>query len=129
MRAILKSLRALDADYTTFSAKEIVRDRAVCYKGRDSQEPCNAIQCCFFVTNRAREYMKGSSTTRDASSSARKSVLLVVENLPVPYDRRVWQEALALKAANYQVSVISPATARHPRLAEQLEGQQVNRDD
>jgi len=39
MRAILKSLRALDADYTTFSAKEIVRDRAVCYKGRDSQEP------------------------------------------------------------------------------------------
>ena len=71
--------------------------------------------------------MKGSSTTRDTLSSTRKSVLLVVENLPVPYDRRVWQEALALKAANYEVSVISPATAKHPRLAEQLEGIHVYR--
>jgi glycosyltransferase involved in cell wall biosynthesis len=71
--------------------------------------------------------MKGSSTTRNASKSTPKSVLLVVENLPVPYDRRVWQEALALKAANYEVSVVSPATAQYPRLAEQLEGIHVYR--
>jgi glycosyltransferase involved in cell wall biosynthesis len=51
----------------------------------------------------------------------------VVENLPVPYDRRVWQQALALKAANYQVSVISPATAKYPKLAEHLEGIHVYR--
>jgi glycosyltransferase involved in cell wall biosynthesis len=56
-----------------------------------------------------------------------KSVLLVVENLPVPYDRRVWQVALALKAAHYQVSVVSPATKRYPKLAEELEGIHVYR--
>lgn len=71
--------------------------------------------------------MSDRSTIRSLSSSARKSVLLVVENLPVPYDRRVWQEALALKAANYTVSVISPATAKYPRLAERIEGIHVYR--
>jgi glycosyltransferase involved in cell wall biosynthesis len=71
--------------------------------------------------------MSDRSTTRSPSSSARKSVLLVVENLPVPYDRRVWQEALALRAANYAVSVISPATAKYPRLAEEIEGIHVYR--
>ncbi len=35
-------------------------------------------------------------------------VLLIVENLPVPRDRRVWQEALALRDAGWQVSVICP---------------------
>lgn len=61
------------------------------------------------------------------SVEARRSILLVVENLPVPYDRRVWQEALALKAANFQVSVISPATKLHPKLSESLEGIHVYR--
>jgi glycosyltransferase involved in cell wall biosynthesis len=35
-------------------------------------------------------------------------VLIVVENLPVPFDRRVWLEATTLAAAGYTVSVISP---------------------
>jgi glycosyltransferase involved in cell wall biosynthesis len=35
-------------------------------------------------------------------------VLIVVQNLPVPRDRRVWLEACALRDAGYQVSVISP---------------------
>ncbi len=56
-----------------------------------------------------------------------RRVLLVVENLPVPYDRRVWQEALALKAAGFEVSVISPASIRYPKLSELLEGIQVYR--
>lgn len=55
------------------------------------------------------------------------SILLVVENLPVPYDRRVWQEAVALKAAGFQVSVISPATKLHPKLSEFLEGVHIYR--
>lgn len=37
-----------------------------------------------------------------------RRVLIVVENLPVPLDRRVWLEATALVAAGYQVSVICP---------------------
>lgn len=34
-------------------------------------------------------------------------VLIIVENLPVPNDRRVWLEATTLRDAGYQVSVIS----------------------
>jgi glycosyltransferase involved in cell wall biosynthesis len=37
-----------------------------------------------------------------------KRVLILVENLSVPFDRRVWQESLALRDAGYDVSVICP---------------------
>jgi hypothetical protein len=29
-------------------------------------------------------------------------VLILVQNLPVPFDRRVWQEAIALTEAGYE---------------------------
>jgi glycosyltransferase involved in cell wall biosynthesis len=35
-------------------------------------------------------------------------ILIIVENLPVPFDRRVWSEATTLAKAGYQVSVICP---------------------
>jgi len=35
-------------------------------------------------------------------------VLIIVENLPVPFDRRVWLEANTLTGEGYKVSVISP---------------------
>lgn len=51
---------------------------------------------------------------------AGRRVLIIVENLPVPFDRRVWQEAKALAAAGYRVSVICPtgpgAATRHEML-------------
>lgn len=37
-----------------------------------------------------------------------KHVVFVVENLSVPFDRRVWREAKALKTAGFEVSVICP---------------------
>ena len=37
-----------------------------------------------------------------------RRVLIMVENLPVPLDRRVWLEATTLLEAGYQVSVICP---------------------
>ena len=37
-----------------------------------------------------------------------RKVLIIVENLPVPFDRRVWQEATALKRHGYMVSIICP---------------------
>lgn len=40
---------------------------------------------------------------------APRRVLIVVENLPVPLDRRVWLEATALHQAGYVVSVLCPA--------------------
>lgn len=37
-----------------------------------------------------------------------RHVLVLVENLPVPFDRRVWQESRALVEAGYAVTVICP---------------------
>lgn len=37
-----------------------------------------------------------------------KRVLFLVENLPSPFDRRVWQEATTLRDAGYRVSIICP---------------------
>lgn len=42
------------------------------------------------------------------TASTGKRVLIIVENLPVPFDRRVWSEATTLVEAGYQVSVICP---------------------
>lgn len=39
---------------------------------------------------------------------AKKHVLIIVENLPVPFDRRVWQEANSLTENGMKVSVICP---------------------
>jgi glycosyltransferase involved in cell wall biosynthesis len=47
-------------------------------------------------------------------SPRQPGVLIVVQNLPVPLDRRVWQEALAMVDAGYQVSVICPRGADEP---------------
>jgi glycosyltransferase involved in cell wall biosynthesis len=43
------------------------------------------------------------------TSNGLPHVLIVVENLPVPLDRRVWLEATTLVGAGYKVSVICPA--------------------
>ena len=47
------------------------------------------------------------SSQGEESSNGRK-VLIIVENLPVPHDKRPWQEAKSLTAAGYKVAVISP---------------------
>ena len=52
------------------------------------------------------------------------SVLIIVQNLPVPFDRRVWLEAKTLREAGYHVSVISP-TGKHGKY---LERQLVHED-
>ena len=54
-------------------------------------------------------------------------VLILVQNLPVPFDRRVWQESLALVAAGYDVEVICPRTKEHPRRYETLDGVRIHR--
>jgi glycosyltransferase involved in cell wall biosynthesis len=54
-------------------------------------------------------------------------VLIIVENLPVPFDRRVWSEARALRAAGYTVSVICPRTDEAPAAYEFIEGIHIYR--
>jgi glycosyltransferase involved in cell wall biosynthesis len=55
------------------------------------------------------------------------SVLIIVENLTVPLDRRVWQEATTLRDAGYTVSVICPVGGRHTARYELLDGIHVYR--
>src|SRR5690606_9530534 len=54
--------------------------------------------------------------------TAPRRVLIIVENLPLPFDRRVWQEARTLHAAGYQVSIICPKGKGYERSFEELEG-------
>lgn len=56
----------------------------------------------------------------------RNRVLIIVQNLPVPMDRRVWQEAQALSEAGVGVSVICPRGEGQP-LAETLDGVRLHR--
>ena len=49
------------------------------------------------------------------------AVLVIVQNLPVPFDRRVWLECLALRAAGFEVSVVCPKGTNDPAY-EVLEG-------
>ncbi|MDQ1494891.1 MAG: hypothetical protein QOG69_1374 [Actinomycetota bacterium] len=48
----------------------------------------------------------------------RPGVLIIVQNLPVPLDRRVWLECSALTACGYQVSVICPEGPGDPAYQE-----------
>jgi len=52
---------------------------------------------------------------------------MIVENLPVPVDRRVWQEATTLKNAGYDVSVICPTGKGCWKRHEVIEGIHVYR--
>ncbi len=45
----------------------------------------------------------------------RQHVLIIVQNLPVPLDRRVWLECQALRDSGYAVSVICPKGPGDPR--------------
>lgn len=51
----------------------------------------------------------------------RPRILIVVQNLPVPFDRRVWLECQALRDAGYSVSVVCPAGPDDPAY-EELDG-------
>lgn len=55
------------------------------------------------------------------------SVLMIVENLPVPFLRRTWQAACALRDAGYRVSIISPKGRGHEASYEKLEGIEIYR--
>ena len=57
----------------------------------------------------------------------RKRVLIVVENLPVPLDRRVWLEATTLVEAGYEVSVICPTGRGWDAPFEEIEGVHIHR--
>ena len=56
-----------------------------------------------------------------------RKILIVVENLPVPFDGRVWKEACALRDSGYQVTVLSPRGKAYAQNHEVLEGVHIYR--
>jgi glycosyltransferase involved in cell wall biosynthesis len=56
-----------------------------------------------------------------------RRVLIIVENLPGPFDRRVWQEARALTAAGYTVSIICPKAPAFEKSFERIDGIDIHR--
>src|SRR5277367_5385934 len=80
---------------------------------------------------RATRRRESPSLTEAANSEDRRSLMpsarqprscvIVVENLPVPFDRRVWQEAQALHRAGWTVSVICPTNTDFSKLFEVID--------
>lgn len=56
-----------------------------------------------------------------------KKVLIIVENLPVPFDSRVWKEACSLHEAGYGVTVLCPRGKGYTKGYEVLEGIRIYR--
>jgi glycosyltransferase involved in cell wall biosynthesis len=57
----------------------------------------------------------------------KKRVLIIVENLPCPFDRRVWQEAKALVADGRQVCIICPKGVGYEQSYQFLDGVHIYR--
>ena len=57
----------------------------------------------------------------------KRKILIIVENLPVPFDTRVWQEATTLAANGYTVSVICPVGKGYTEEEEVREGVHIFR--
>lgn len=64
---------------------------------------------------------------RAAKPLAGRKVLIIVENLPLPFDRRVWHECRTLTAAGAQVSVICPKGKGFEAPYEEIEGVHIYR--
>lgn len=56
-----------------------------------------------------------------------KHILIIVENLPLPFDRRVWQEANTLKENGAKVSIICPKMNGYTQSHEVINGIDIYR--
>ena len=56
-----------------------------------------------------------------------KHILIIVENLPVPFDRRVWQEATTLKEYGADISIICPQMKGYTAPFEVIDGIDIYR--
>lgn len=57
----------------------------------------------------------------------KKKILIIVENLPVPFDTRVWKEAVSLHENGYDVTVLCPRGKGYTHKHEILDGIHIYR--
>lgn len=56
-----------------------------------------------------------------------RKILIIVENLPLPFDRRVWHECTTLRAAGAEVAVICPIGKGYEARYEEIDGVHIYR--
>src|SRR5882672_5038114 len=64
---------------------------------------------------------------KTVNPSPPRRVLILVENLPSPFDRRVWQEATTLRDAGHVVSIICPTGKGYEKKFEAIDGIHIYR--
>lgn len=62
-----------------------------------------------------------------AFAGSDRRVLIIVENLPAPFDRRVWQEATTLQNSGYTVTIICPTGKGCDKRFEVIDGIHIYR--
>jgi glycosyltransferase involved in cell wall biosynthesis len=65
--------------------------------------------------------MTRDDLTEPEPKRSRGRILILVQNLPVPFDRRVWLECQSLLGAGFRVTVVCPKAPGDPRYA-RIEG-------
>ena len=68
-----------------------------------------------------------AARVQPVSKTRGQRVLIIVENLPCPFDRRVMQEARTLTAAGYVVSIICPKAPGFEKSFETIDGIHIHR--
>ena len=71
--------------------------------------------------------MTMASALEATRSIRRRRILIIVEDFPVPLDRRVWAEAQSLHGAGYEVSVICPRGPFAETPFEVIDGIEIHR--
>jgi glycosyltransferase involved in cell wall biosynthesis len=66
------------------------------------------------VSDTSQDEDESSRLANQSKAGRAPSVLIIVQNLPVPFDRRVWMECQALRRAGYHVTVVCPKGAGDP---------------
>ena len=75
--------------------------------------------------NRGTTALLGKETSSDGTA---RRALILVENLSVPFDRRVWQECTTLRDAGWQVEVICPQGSKRDTEREaEIDGVRIHR--
>jgi glycosyltransferase involved in cell wall biosynthesis len=74
----------------------------------------------------ARDMPRLAALRRQRPLAGRK-ILIIVENLPLPFDRRVWHEARTLTAAGAEVAVICPTGKGYEARHELIDGVHIHR--
>ncbi len=70
---------------------------------------------------------RSKQTPKHENQEKPHHILMIVENLPLPFDRRVWMEATTLRRAGYEVSIICPTGKGYDAEHEVIDGINIHR--